>query len=436
MKSITYIAITLFTLTSCKSQIEDCVSKSKITYNNATSFEIDLNDFNLVFTDLNNGTENPSNDYKISDEQGVITIMKSFLETDDLFNKNFLIQSESVESLNVEAITKNDYVFNGDEKVAKLLGLSTIDTLTLNCQEGLFNISPTRISSYSKKVVQQTAVNIFTAYQNAVLESTRYSTAAKENAKRVLNSTDLDTKPLQDLMVNYENVYFDLIFTYNVNGEEKEKYVRIYSIVENSKTEAKPEINGVYIKGEQLIINTQGEKKAYDGLVVNGMSVNTTLINEGNDSFYLIYEYTGSSTKRQIAYKFSVNTDTFLIYKEEISFGREGTKSTRIYFDNLKLARQSVQDLESLGDSIKTPFEANDAPAETFVFNSNGEKIANILYKITAEDRFLEFPILEKNDHFIAEFKITNSEKIRHIALSYEKFGLDNEYRLLMDKLK
>ncbi|WP_165396102.1 tetratricopeptide repeat protein [Flavobacterium sp. J27] len=220
-----------------------------------------------------------------------------------------------------------------------------------------------------------------------------------------------------------------------VKGEKPKIFSFVdYNLILNEKVSSNNSIQNdtsIRIDNTSLYVG----QKEYKGFVINEMAVNTYLKTEGFNIFYLIYDYTASSIKRQVAYKYYYDKEVYLIYKESISFGKEGTKSYRIYFQDYKLNNTNFEKLEAINFDEKLLFSSNTSAAQTAIVNFNGKTIGSISYSITNQELFTSFPIVENLEKVTENFKISSVEDFNNIAYNYEQLGNYSDAIFILEKI-
>ncbi len=434
LKILLFVSLILFE--SCKSQENSCLKEATFPIDKTTTYQIDFKDFALTFLDVNTINNTPNEDFELKENKDGYTMSRLFLESDNLFEKKFIIKSNKISILNIEVITLNDYVFSGEEKIKKQINLSKIDNIKLSCNDDKTFKIPFIKSSFNKNDVYKESLKYFTAFQSKILNSKENSKQEKEVAKKALKKISLSKKnDLNDLFVSYENLNFNLIITYIKDGIKKSKKLKFINSNNKEVLNTNKENSNVYIENDKLIIVKNQKKIELKNLIVNQMSLTTSLKIEDENIFYLIYEYTASSVKRQIAYKFYHNNEIFLIYKESISYGREGIKSNRIYFQDFKIQNNvTIENIESFNFDKKFSFYNPNLKAETKITDYKGDLIGNIKYAITNKDLLNDFPLNNKKN-IVENFEILNVEKFNNLAYNFEQFGNDNEAIFLLEKI-
>jgi hypothetical protein len=149
--------------------------------------------------------------------------------------------------------------------------------------------------------------------------------------------------------------------------------------------------DSIYIKDNDLIIFSNSKKLVYKSLIVKASSLFTSLEVIDKDSFYLIYEYSASSTKMTHIYQFIIeNENLFLVWKEALKLDKGIYGSNKINYNKIPIPRTDGFDyLEPLGESIKVSYTSNEKKAVTNVFNESNKKIDSIKYSITGLERFM-----------------------------------------------
>ncbi|CAM3749561.1 hypothetical protein FLGE108171_13215 [Flavobacterium gelidilacus] len=210
--------------------------------------------------------------------------------------------------------------------------LKSIDSLKKSMGEDDFYSIADDNNAYFSEILQKLDNNIIKLKTNSVYFK-------NENITIKIDSLKNNWGILEYNRGNKHKVFSFVDYNLLLNDRDQN-----YNVIENK--------DSIRIDKTSLFIN----QKEYQGLIINEMALNTSLKIIDPNTFYLIYEYTASSTKQRVAYKYYHEKETYLIYKESIIFGREGIKSNRIYFEDYKLSNTNFETLEAINFNKKFLF--------------------------------------------------------------------------------
>lgn len=186
----------------------------------------------------------------------------------------------------------------------------------------------------------------------------------------------------------------------------------------------------VRIENTSLFVN----QKEYKGLIINEMSLTTSLQRVNEKSFFLTYEYNASSTKMKQVYSFIYkNNAIYLTSKEILKYSKEGSLSNKVYLKNYKLSNQLYSDLEDIGSSLNDSFSKNKSFAFTNLYDNIYEKIGIVNFTITNDDKFIKAPFNE--DKYIKDIKIKDTDKLNDVAYYLEQSGAYKESIFFLNKI-
>ncbi|WP_163411316.1 tetratricopeptide repeat protein [Flavobacterium ajazii] len=184
------------------------------------------------------------------------------------------------------------------------------------------------------------------------------------------------------------------------------------------------------IENKSLFVN----KKEYKGLIINEMSLSTSLETVDEKSFFLTYEYNASSTKMKQVYSFICkNNAIYLISKEILKYSKEGSLSNKVYLKNYKLTNQLYNDLEDIGSSLNDSFSENKSFALTNLYDNVYKRIGVVNFTITNDDKFMTAPLNEGK--YIKDIKIIDTDKLNDVAYYLEQSGAYKESILFLNEI-
>lgn len=206
-----------------------------------------------------------------------------------------------------------------------------------------------------------------------------------------------------------------------------------YNLFLNDKTKgsnAAGNNDSIHIEKGSLFVNG----KEYKGIIINEMSLSTSLKVVDNKYFILTYEYNASTVKQKHVYSFSCkNNIVYLTSKEIIKQSREGTVSDKIYLKNYVLKNQLYSELEDLGSSLNNSLLKNDSFAMTNLYNNLYEKIGILIYSIKNDSKFIDAPLEE--DKYLKKVSILNTNKLNDVAYFLEQTGAYKESIYLLNEI-
>lgn len=229
MKSVYFLII--LSIISCKGQDTNCVYEIKGSMKQG-AYKVNMDDFNLYFINVLTVNDDNQKDFHIEKENNTVILKKNFLESDNLYEKKFLIESNNIDNLKVVMVSKNDYVFYGNEKKYEPLNLSQIDSIVLNCHEKIYDI-PKPKSNLDYEFVKKKSYEKYINYNKEIVASKKLSDKEIQNASNLISTFKLnDVKNLDELLVSYENIEFELIISYTnkVTNEELTKKIVFINI--------------------------------------------------------------------------------------------------------------------------------------------------------------------------------------------------------------
>ncbi|MBF4505745.1 tetratricopeptide repeat protein [Flavobacterium sp. JLP] len=244
------------------------------------------------------------------------------------------------------------------------------------------------------------------------------------------------------------NVYFENEnFTLNIDSLKNNwgivEYTKgnkpvIYSFVDYNLLLRDRNENGNQLKNNDLvrIENTSlfVNKKEYKDLIINEMALTTSLEKFDDQSFFLTYEYNGSSTKMKQVYSFTYKNDAiYLTSKEILKYGKEGSLSNKVYLKNYKLTDQLYSDLEDIGSSLNDSFFRNKSSAFTNLYDNFYKKIGILNFTVTNDDKFIKTPVNEAK--YIKHIKIIDANKLNDVAYYLEQSGAYKESIFFLNKI-
>ncbi|WP_281234459.1 tetratricopeptide repeat protein [Flavobacterium gelatinilyticum] len=244
------------------------------------------------------------------------------------------------------------------------------------------------------------------------------------------------------------NVYFaNENFNLNINSLKNNwgivKYIKgnkpvIYSFIDYNLLLNDRNENGDPLKNNDLVRveNTSlfVNQKEYKGLIINKMSLITSLEIVDKRCFVLTYEYNGSSTKMKQVYSFTFKDDAvYLTSKEILKYSKEGFLSNKVYLKNYKLINQLYSDLEDIGSSLHDSFTKNNSFAFTNLYDSFYKKIGILNFTVTNDDKFIEAPV--NDDKYIQDIKIIDTDKLNDVAYYLEQSGAYKESIFFLNKI-
>jgi hypothetical protein len=248
---------------------------------------------------------------------------------------------------------------------------------------------------------------------------------------------------LKSRNVYFENENFNLNIDSLKNNWGIVEYTKgnkpvIYSFVDYNLLLRDRNENGNQLKNNDLvrIENTSLfiNQKEYKDLIVNEMSLTTSLEAVGDFSFFLTYEYNASSTKMKQVYSFTYkNNVIYLISKEILKYSKEGVLSSKVYLKNYKLTNQSYSDLEEIGSSLNDSFIKHKSFAVTNLYDSFYKKIGILNYTVTNDDKFIKAPL--DDDKYIKDIKIIDTDKLNDVAYYLEQSGAYKESMFFLNKI-
>ncbi len=184
-------------------------------------------------------------------------------------------------------------------------------------------------------------------------------------------------------------------------NEQSNQYYYLNHLDHNlcDKINIKKSKDEIYIQNETLIINHDNNRLEYPSLIINAMALSTSLNIINPNEFNLTYEYSASSTKRKVIYKYSFYNDRlYLNYKEVNSFGPLGVQSNRIYLKEYIVKNQGIEELEALGENISDEiYQDLDSKSFTTLFGEEKQKVGILKQNISCEERFVSIPFLENS---------------------------------------
>ncbi|MFC5980291.1 tetratricopeptide repeat protein [Flavobacterium salmonis] len=281
--------------------------------------------------------------------------------------------------------------------------------------------------------------------KKAMGEKNFYITADDNNAyfSEISQKLDNNLIKLKSRNIYFENENFNLSIDALKNNWGIVKYIKgnkpvIFSFVDynlllndkNSDSNTQENNNLIRIENTSLFVN----QKEFKDLIINEMSLTTSLEIVNDVSFFLTYEYNASSTKMKQIYSFVCKNNTiYLISKEILKYSKEGSLSNKVYLKNYKLTNQLYSDLEDIGSSLNDSFLKNKSSAFTNLYNNTYEKIGAVDFTITHDDKFIKAPINEEK--YIKNIKIIDTDKLNDVAYYLEQSGAYKESIFFLNKI-
>lgn len=281
--------------------------------------------------------------------------------------------------------------------------------------------------------------------KKAMGEKNFYITADDNNAyfSEISQKLDNNLIKLKSRNIYFENENFNLSIDALKNNWGIVKYIKgnkpvIFSFVDynlllndkNSDSNTQVNNNLIRIENTSLFVN----QKEFKDLIINEMSLTTSLEIVNDVSFFLTYEYNASSTKMKQIYSFVCKNNTiYLISKEILKYSKEGSLSNKVYLKNYKLTNQLYSDLEDIGSSLNDSFLKNKSSAFTNLYNNTYEKIGAVDFTITNDDKFIKAPINEEK--YIKNIKIIDTDKLNDVAYYLEQSGAYKESIFFLNKI-
>lgn len=281
--------------------------------------------------------------------------------------------------------------------------------------------------------------------KKAMGEKNFYITADDNNAyfSEISQKLDNNLIKLKSRNIYFENENFNLSIDALKNNWGIVKYIKgnkpvIFSFVDynlllndkNSDSNTQENNNLIRIENTSLFVN----QKEFKDLIINEMSLTTSLEIVNDVSFFLTYEYNASSTKMKQIYSFVCKNNTiYLISKEILKYSKEGSLSNKVYLKNYKLTNQLYSDLEDIGSSLNDSFLKNKSSAFTNLYNNTYEKIGAVDFTITNDDKFIKAPINEEK--YIKNIKIIDTDKLNDVAYYLEQSGAYKESIFFLNKI-
>ena len=175
-------------------------------------------------------------------------------------------------------------------------------------------------------------------------------------------------------------------------------------------------------------------QKEYKDIIINEMSLTTSLEIVDEKRFNLTYEYNGSSIKQKQVYNFIYNENAIhLISKEILKYGQKGSLSNKIYLKNYILTNQFYSELEEIGSSLNDSYSENNSLAFTYLYDNLYNKVGIINYTITNDNKFIQAP-LEKEE-YVKDIMVINLNKLNDVAYYLEQCGAYKESISLLDEI-
>ena len=158
------------------------------------------------------------------------------------------------------------------------------------------------------------------------------------------------------------------------------------------------------------------------------MSVSTSLFQEKESEFSLVYEKNASSTKIKDRYKFQfINNQLYLIYKETVKFNSDGIAINKLYFNNYTMKNKTYEELDLLEE--RTMFRFGKSTTIYFISPKN-IVFGEMLIKSSSEDYFVSYPKVSNSD-----LLIKNAEEANNTAYYLNQIGANNESIFLLQKI-
>jgi len=280
-------------------------------------------------------------------------------------------------------------------------------------------------------------LKVIDSLKKAMGEKSFYVIADDNNAyfSEISQRLENNLIKLKSRNIYFENENFNLSIDSLKNNWGIVKYVKgnkpvIFSFIDYNLLLNDRNENGNPLENNDLvrIQNTSlfVKQKEYKGLVVNGMSLTTSLEIIDDKSFFLTYEYNASSTKMKQVYNFIYkNNAIYLTSKEILKYSKEGSLSNKVYLKNYKLTNQSYSDLENIGSSLNESFSKNKSFAFTNLYDNIYKKIGIVNFTISNDDKFIKTPFNE--DKYIKDIKIIDTDKLNDVAYYLEQSGAYKE---------
>lgn len=288
-------------------------------------------------------------------------------------------------------------------------------------------------------------LKVIDSLKKAMGEKNFYVIADDNNAyfSEISQRLDNNLKKLKSRNIYFENENFNLSIDSLKNNWGIVKYVKgnkpvIFSFIDynlllndsNGSGNLLENNDFVRIQNTSLFV----KQKEYKGLVINAMSLTTSLEIADEKSFFLTYEYNASSTKMKQVYSFTYKKNAiYLISKEILKYSREGSLSNKVYLKNYKLTNQSYSDLEDIGSSLNDSFSKNKLFASTNLYDNIYKKIGTINFTITNDDKFITAPFNEAK--YIKDIKIIDTDKLNDVAYYLEQSGAYKESILFLNEI-
>lgn len=204
----------------------------------------------------------------------------------------------------------------------------------------------------------------------------------------------------------------------------QEKNVNPIQQVDNSSKDFE-----IKILNQDIIIVNNGKEKKYKNIFINKMSISSSLEEEADKEFSLIYEMNASSTKMKERYKFQfIKNELFLVFKETVKYGQEGLAAKRIYFESYNMMGRTYEDIINLGSKLNEIFKL-ESP-DIYLYDYTSSEFAKISNSSYIEDYFVEYPETKKE-----EFQISNIEAANNLAFDLEQKGIYNESIIILNQI-
>ena len=203
-------------------------------------------------------------------------------------------------------------------------------------------------------------------------------------------------------------------------------YEKNYDVASKIETEK----NGLQVKinNQDIEINNNETIFIYKDLIVEAMSVSTSLFQEKESEFSLVYEKNASSTKIKDRYKFQfINNQLYLIYKETVKFNSDGIAINKLYFNNYTMKNKTYEELDLLEE--RTMFRFGKSTTIYFISPKN-IVFGEMLIKSSSEDYFVSYPKVSNSD-----LLIKNAEEANNTAYYLNQIGANNESIFLLQKI-
>lgn len=204
------------------------------------------------------------------------------------------------------------------------------------------------------------------------------------------------------------------LFIFFISISCKEKRSNVSEIIVPAFSSKKPELleelkkkkDTAYIKDDLLYVRYNNDSKFYPNLIKNYSSLYSSVRCLDN-SFFLGYEYSSSSTKMICTYKFMYDDPLKIIFKEIVKFNEKGTASNIVFFDD-KLYDLNYDSLEGLYEDLNYNFIKSSNQIIKLYFKE--ENIGNIFTEDSSKEYFIDSPKLY-------DFKLIDCNKIQKINL-------------------